>query len=130
MSDGILNFLDRECTSDVSEIYDCIDNRTYTRDTILSTNIQHKNQPNEKPKSDWIKDLTVPFVGNCYTFTYNGPTVKPFETLIVYLNKSMKYYLSLHDRDFFVISSNPLALSYQLMVLDGKLNKSNCVFAR
>ena len=113
-------FLERECnSSSVPEIYECIDDKTYTlNETILASSLETNDQ-SEGTLPIWTKDLTTTFIGNCYTLSYDGATAPPFNSIMIMLNEAMKYYLLIHDRDFFVININPLALSKETITLDG-----------
>ena len=124
-SHGYMHFLERECNStEASKIYDCIDKKTFTEEeSFLNTTFKVKETMsgfrNHKNSTDWVQDLTTTLLGNCFTLDEEHP---PFDSIKVLLNKNMKYYFLIHDRDFFVSNVNPLALAKELYTLDGRFH--------
>ena len=125
--DGFENFLEKECNSStVEELFECITEKTYTEEeSILKTTVStqplaSKVKPVGGKELVWTKDLTASLPGNCFTIEYNLPIGDGY--IEVLLNDSMKYYLFIHDRDFFVVNNNTLALSKEFLIIDCKFH--------
>ena len=106
----------------MSQIYDCINKGRYTEEeSILETSILDKaGMKIDDKELAWTKDIKATILGNCYTLIYKGSTSPPLESIRVILNDTMKYYLLIHDKDFFILNSNILAFSKDYRLLDGK----------
>ena len=116
------NFLEEECaTASVSDTYECMDNRTYTqKEAIQGSSVFNLGSDSHDLSDAWTKEFTTTYIGNCFSLSSNS---SENEYIQVVLNPTLKYYLLLHDNDFFVLNNNPLALSKVMFILEGGISK-------
>ena len=120
LNDGIDNFLEKECNSSgVNDIFECIRTRTYTEEESILRTFQFDGR-HDHEVAIWTKAMTVSANGICYTLTYDKPIIRRGGSVRVFLNDTLKYYFTIHDRDFFIANNNPLALSKEFYIIDGE----------
>ena len=60
----------------------------------------------------WLEDFSHVWLGRCFTMRLDrrlGPDYRTDE-LFLHLNPALEYYTYVHDPDYFIINSNPVAL--------------------
>ena len=96
------DFYTKQCEStNFLDVMNCIKTRTYSFDEIVhSVNVPF----------NLSSDVTIPFHGFCHTLTFPNP-LNPNKYCTILLNKDHDYNFYLHDPNYFLVNSNPEAIS-------------------
>ena len=101
------------CASEM-DIRRCVDNATFNfSSTILNARKGFTlDGPNLIDPSLWIPEITLPSAGKCYTLNTSQTLEKDFMTgtLRLELSKDLKYYIFVHDINYFVQNQNPFGV--------------------
>ena len=119
------DFLASECNATTpAQVYDCIAERTFSRDeVVLDTRIVRGGQVDSAETLVWRKDVTVTVAGNCFTLLHPKHIGTSYYTdrLDFTLNSSLKYYIFLHDPDFFLVNINIRSLAKHMIIMTGRM---------
>lgn len=99
------NFLEQMCT-DAGNIHDCIDEKTFDFKDILKK--AWKKSESLMDSKRWISDFTDTSKGKCFTFNSNELLTK--EDGIILKFEDIFNFVFIHDPQYYVISSNPMAM--------------------
>ena len=75
----------------------------------------------------WLEDFSHAWLGRCYTMRLNrklGPDYRTDE-LFLHLNPALNYYTFVHDPDYFIINSNPVALPVNRKIVSPNTSSSH-----
>ena len=131
VTSGYDGILENMC-GETDNIEGCIERKTFAqteviKDTTMGYVLQKSLTNTTNP---WIEDFTRSVEGRCYTLNITeriGPDGKT-DRLFFLLGYQMTYRIFIHDPNYFVINTNPLALPTIMMKLNP--NKSSSHFYR
>ena len=96
-------------TSDINQFYDCIKERTFTRDEIIFESFLLEKKGTRKLDVEWNNLFQNIEFGTCQTALIKEKIESPQNYLIINLNSSLNYRVFLHDPKVFFMSLNSKA---------------------
>ena len=110
-------------STNAKEAIDCVNKNTFnlTEMVVAAINSEHESLE----ESDWQEDISTLSAGKCYTLQASSVDIGTSlgqSLTIIYTNQSQLIPATMiHDPDFFIFSTNPLAMPRIMTIHDKKL---------
>ena len=115
-----LHVLQAECEklNNHDDVLNCVNDKTYTFDEAVKNVFVGVVQPEDLMNTTyWSKYMTVTGLGKCQVLKYEKPLGMDAErdSLFLYLNPDLNYYVFFHDTKYFLTTNNLLTIP-QIMI--------------
>merc|ERR1712066_986514 len=93
---------------------DCVETMTYSLQDIMTDPHTYKDKLHDgqmkEISGNFTSEITWPFLGKCHRYRQEKMNSKLGNITLPALNKSLDYWILIHDPDFFFLTTNPNAL--------------------